>query len=224
MSQATAVHVIDDDAGVRKSLQMVMQAALLNVYVYDSAEQFLDEADLTSPGCIVMDLRMPGVDGLELLQRLRSTRNDMPVIMISGHADVPAAVRGMKLGAVDLLQKPFEPSVLLSLVKKSIDASVVLHRHRIEGDAVRQRFAALTPRERSLLKLVVSGRSNKQIAFDLTISIKTVANHRANLMAKTEALNGADLGRLSTIAGDLAADYIATLGTKAHLHTSSCGK
>jgi two-component system response regulator FixJ len=201
MSQVPCVHVIDDDAGMRKSLKMVMEGASLAVRVYESAEQFLNEINLLSPGCIILDLRMPGLGGIELLQRLRGARNDMPVIIISGHADVAVAVRGMKLGAVDLLQKPFEPSALLSLVKKSIETSTVLHRARSEEEEVRQRFSSLTPRELALLKLVVGGRANKQIATDLGISIKTVANHRASLMAKTQAANAADLARLSTIAG-----------------------
>jgi two-component system response regulator FixJ len=201
MSETPGVHVIDDDPGIRKSLRMVMEAAALPVRVYESAEQFLVEVDLQSPGCIVLDLRMPDLGGIELLQRLWPARNDMVVIIISGHVDVPAAVSGMKLGAVDLLQKPFEPRRLLSLVKTSIETSIALHRRRTEEEAARRRFGALTPRELALLKLVVAGRSNKQIACDLHISVKTVANHRASLMSKTQATNAADLARLSMIAG-----------------------
>lgn len=201
MNQPSVVHVIDDDAGVRRSLQMLLESASLPVRVYESAEEFLDEVGLEQPGCIVLDLRMRGMGGLDLLQRLQSSRNDMPVIIISGHADVSAAVQGMKLGAIDLLQKPFEPSTLLETVKRAIGNSLELHIRRATEESVRRRLSELTPREVDLLRLVVAGRSNKQIAHDLKISIKTVANHRANLMAKTGAINAADLTRMSVMAG-----------------------
>jgi two-component system, LuxR family, response regulator FixJ len=202
MSRETGVivHIIDDDPGMRKSLSMLIESASLPVRAYESAEEFLSDADLKIPACIVLDIRMPGISGIELLQRLRAEMVDTPVVLISGHADVPTTVRGMKLGAIDLLQKPIEPSVLIDTVQRSIDASLAMHRHRTHDDSIRQRFDALTQRESELLKRIVQGQSNKQIAFELEISVKTVANHRASLMNKTGAVNAADLARLYTIA------------------------
>jgi two-component system response regulator FixJ len=201
MKHTAMVHVIDDDLGVRKSLQLVMESASLAVKVYESGEEFLDGVDPERPGCIVLDLRMPEMSGIEVLQRLRASQNEIPAIIISGHADVPAAIRSMKLGAIDLLQKPFEPRSLLDAVQGAIKNSIEGQPRRIEQANIRHRLATLTPRELDLLKLVVAGMPSKRIAADLNISIKTVANHRANLMAKTQALNAADLARMSTMAG-----------------------
>jgi FixJ family two-component response regulator len=208
MSDRSIVHIIDDDPGMRKSLDMLMESASLPARFYESAEAFLEEFDAESCGCLVLDLRMPGMGGLELLQRLRAERNEIPVIVISGHADVSAAVRSMKLGAVDLLQKPFEPKTLIAAVRGALEKHADLLQRHSEQTAVRDRFAGLTPRELDLLKLVVAGRSSKQIAADLQISVKTVANHRASLLAKTGAANGPDLARLSVIAGSTPAKQV----------------
>jgi two-component system, LuxR family, response regulator FixJ len=193
------VHIIDDDAGMRKSLLMLIESASLQARAYELAEEFLGEVDHDQPGCVIADLRMPGMGGLELLQRLRAEMFDIPVILISGHADVATTVRGMKLGAVDMLQKPLEPSVLIEAVRHGIEASRAMHQRRSSDQSIRQRFQGLTPREMELVKLIVSGQSNKQIAIEMGISIKTVANHRASLMTKTGASNAADLARLYTI-------------------------
>jgi FixJ family two-component response regulator len=201
MNAQLLIHVVDDDPGIRKSLLVLLESSGHLPRAYESAEQFLDEADLDQPGCLLLDLQMRGMGGIELLQRLRASGVEMPVILISAHADVPTAVGGMKLGAIDLLQKPFEPHALVEAVRRAIHRSTELHHGRAEQEAIRRRLADLTPRELDLLKLVVAGRSNKQIAGDLNISIKTVANHRASLMAKTGALNAADLTRLSMMAG-----------------------
>jgi two-component system response regulator FixJ len=191
------VHVIDDDPRIRRGLQKLMQSASLPVRLYDSAAEFLKEIDLQQPGCIVLDLRMPGMDGIELLQHLNENRNQLPVIVVSGHADVATAVRSMKLGAFDLLQKPFEPRALLVEIQLALEQSRQGHERRAAQQDIRNRFASLTPRELALLKLVVAGRSNKQIAADLNISMKTVGHHRAKIMAKSRALNGPDLVRMS---------------------------
>lgn len=201
MTSQDVVHVVDDDAGMRKSLQMLFDSAGLEAHTYESAETFLDEVKLDRPGCLVLDLRMRGLGGMELLSRLGAEATVMAVIIISGHADVPTAVRGMKIGALDVLQKPFDPRVLLAAVRDGLEKSRSRYRQRAEELARTRRLAELTPRERDLLKLLVAGRSNKQIAHDLKISIKTVANHRASLMAKTGAVNAADLTRLSVLAG-----------------------
>jgi FixJ family two-component response regulator len=178
-----------------------MQTAGLDARAYPSGEEFLDAAPGQDIGCIVVDLRMAGLNGLDVLQRLRASGNEVPAIIISGHVDVPTAVSGMKLGAVDVLQKPFEPKALLDAVQGAIQKSREMHDTRSERESIRRRLATLTVRELDLLKMIVAGLPNKRIAADLGISIKTVANHRANLMAKTQALNAADLARMSTIAG-----------------------
>jgi FixJ family two-component response regulator len=195
------IHIVDDDSGLRRSLEMMLESASIPVRTYASAEQFLEEMDLALPGCVVLDLRMSGMGGMELLHRLRRDGHAIPIIIVSGHADVPTAVLGMKLGAVDLLQKPFEPGDLMEAWSRAVEADRAAHQQRAQQQAIRQRLAALTDRELELLELIVAGRSNKQVARDLGISIKTVANHRASLMAKTGALNAADLARLSTAAG-----------------------
>jgi len=201
LTVAPTVHIIDDDPAVRKSLKMVMESASLAVRIYESGEAFLDEVDPHQSGCMVLDLRMPGMSGIELLQKLRAANNHVPAIVISGHVDVPTAIRSMKLGAVDLLEKPVEPRVLVDAVRSAIRTSIESQQLRGERDSITQRLARLTPRERALLELLVAGMPNKLIAAKLGISAKTVANHRASLMKKTQALNAADLSRLCTIAG-----------------------
>jgi FixJ family two-component response regulator len=183
---------------MRKSLTMLVESASLVASAYESAENFLADSAADHPGCVVLDLRMPGMSGIDMLQTLRGNMNDIPVIIISAHADVPATVRGMKLGAVDVLQKPVEPTALLDAIRQSLTLSQSLYQQREEALSVRQRFANLTAREMELLALIVDGQPNKQIARTLGISIKTVANHRASLMAKTGAANAADLARLFT--------------------------
>ncbi|HUB24777.1 MAG TPA: response regulator [Tepidisphaeraceae bacterium] len=195
------VHIIDDDAGMRNSLFMLVTSAALAARVYASAEEFLHDAGGQLAGCIVLDLRMPGMSGMDLLQRLRADGNPLPVVVISGHADVPTTVRGMKLGAVDVLTKPVEPATMIEAIRNALRLSTQLQDQQQQSQTIRQRFTSLTSRELELLRCVVAGLSSKQIASQLGISIKTVANHRANLMAKTGALNAADLARLSTLAG-----------------------
>jgi len=196
------VFVVDDDAGVRKSICMALEAAQLAVRPYASAEEFLaDYKNIPSSGCLVLDLSMPGMSGLELLRHLRSQGMHLPVLIVSGTGTVPKAIEAMKLGVVDFLEKPADHRVVVQKVQEALAKDTMQRSSAAEIDAVRQRFAALTERERELLKLVINGRSNKQIAQDMGISIKTVANHRAHLMEKTGALNAADLTRISMIAG-----------------------
>lgn len=203
MIKVPTVHLVDDDIGVRRSLQYLLESASLQVQVYESGEKFLEVIDPLEPGCMVLDLRMPTMSGMTVLQKLRESKNDIPVIVISGHADVSSAINVMKLGAVDLLQKPFDPLTLLDTVRRALENSLEMHRRRLEHEALEHRLADLTPRETQLLKLVVGGRSNKQIALDMNIAFKTVVKHRANLMAKTQATNAADLARITTIVGIL---------------------
>jgi two-component system, LuxR family, response regulator FixJ len=200
MNDTPVVHVIDDDIGVRKSLQYLFESARLTVKVYESGELFLSDFNPLQPGCLVLDLRMPAMSGIGVLERLRANKSDIPAIVISGHADVSSAISIMKLGAFDLMQKPFEPLDLLAAVRNAITKSIEAHHHRSQQDGWNNVVKTLTPREREMLKLVVSGRSNKQIAISMGISFKTVVNHRAHMMAKTHATNAADLARMSTLA------------------------
>lgn len=205
MSRNEMVHIIDDDSGMRNSLKLVMQSEAIPVQTYDSAEAFIDSGidsgKTDVPACVVLDIRMRGKSGLDLLKELRAGGNATPVILISGHADVSMAVAGMKLGAIDVLQKPFDPRQLVGMVRESIERHREILQKQLDEAAMRKMFTSLTDREMELLKLVVAGRSNKQIASDLGISVKTVANHRANLMTKTKALNAADLTRMCVVAG-----------------------
>jgi two-component system, LuxR family, response regulator FixJ len=199
----TTVCVVDDDPGIRKSLEMVLESADLPVQLYPSAELLLDDlrGELRECcGCILLDLQMPRTTGIELLRRLREMGYDSPVIVISGTATVLSAVESMKLGAIDFLEKPIDHRTLLNKVQQALAAYAAKRAEASEVDSVRQRMANLTDRELELVRLIVRGLANKQIAGEMGISIKTVANHRANLMAKTGALNAADLVRMSMIA------------------------
>ena len=201
MDEKQIVYVVDDDAGVRKSMCMAMEAAQLPARAYASAEEFLGDYQPNAPGCVVLDLSMPGMSGLELLKHLRAQGVELPVLIVSGTATVPKAVEAMRLGIVDFLEKPADHRTVMQKVQDALAKDAVRRADAAEVESVRRRFAALTERERELLKLVINGRSNKQIADDMGISIKTVANHRAHLMEKTGALNAADLVRISMIAG-----------------------
>jgi two-component system, LuxR family, response regulator FixJ len=201
MVSPPVVHLVDDDASVRNSIPRLFDSASLDVRVYESGEEFLQCVDPLHIGCVVTDLKMPGMSGIDVLERLRAAQNEIPAIIISGHADVPAAIHCMKLGAVDVLQKPFESVTLLQAVQGALQKSVELYERRLEQNRIQALLAELTPREQELLRLIVIGRSNKQIAMDLHIAFRTVINHRAHLMAKTHAANAADLARMATIAG-----------------------
>jgi len=195
------VHVLDDDKAIRNSLEMLLKSALMPARMYGSAKEFIDGARLDRPGCLVLDLRLPGMGGLELLQQLRAWGSAMSVIVMSGYGDVPTVVKVMNLGAADFLEKPFDPNAMLSAVRRSLTSSRAGHKKWLEEQSIRNRLCALTRRELDLLKQVVAGKSSKEIAAGMRISIKTVANHRASLMAKMGAANAADLTRLSVLAG-----------------------
>jgi two-component system response regulator FixJ len=201
MGEKPIVYVVDDDPGVRKSMCLALQSAQLPARAHASAEEFLADYQPDAPGCIVLDLSMPGMSGLELLKHLRARGVQLPVLVVSGTATVPKAIEAMKLGVVDFLEKPADHRTVLQKVQEALAKDASQRAGSAEVGAIRRRFAALTERERELLKLLINGRSNKQIADDMGISIKTVANHRAHLMEKTGALNAADLVRISMIAG-----------------------
>ena len=198
------VCVVDDDPGMRKSLEMVLDSADLRARMYSGADEMLRELSCDPGrrccGCLLLDLQMPGMTGIELLRRLRELGYDAPVIVVTGTATVLSAVESMKLGAVDFLEKPVDHRTLINKVQQALAAYAAKRAEASEVEAIRARMADLTDRELELVRLVVSGLANKQIATEMGISIKTVANHRANLMAKTGALNAADLVRMTMIA------------------------
>jgi two-component system response regulator FixJ len=195
MNQKT-VFVIDDDQEVREALQLLMESVGLKVEVYDSAQGFLDAFDPEKPGCIVLDVRMPGMSGLELQSKLSEKPICPPIIIITGHGDVPMAVRAVQAGAVDFLEKPFNDQALLDSVHRAIEKD---SRQRGEASHIADiqcRYDRLTPREKEVLDFVISGSRNKIIAAELGVSQSTVEAHRAKVMEKMEADTLSDLMRM----------------------------
>ncbi len=209
MTSAPVVYVVDDDAGMRRSLRMVIRLAGLQTADYPSAQTFLAEYDRRQPGCLVLDLRMPKMGGLELQSILKEQDVLLPVIVVTGHSDVPSAVRSLKLGAVDFLEKPVRPDTLLKRIREAIDLDAEQRELCRKQEKILNRLNRLSSRERQVTNLVAIGMSNKQIAAHLALSQKTVANHRASVIKKTGAVNSADLVRMVTLAGAL----LDTLGT-----------
>ena len=187
------VYVVDDDEGVRDSLQWLLEGKDYRVRCYDSAETFLSRYDPREVACLIVDIRMGGMTGLELQDRLVERKSPLPIVFITGHGDVPMAVTTMKKGAMDFIQKPFQEDALVSLVERMLDQAKEAfseHQNSASRDAL---LAKLTSREAQVLERIVAGRLNKQIADDLGISIKTVEAHRANIMEKLNANTVADL-------------------------------
>ena len=195
MSVSGLVHLIDDDEDVRRAVAFLLGTAGLAVKVYESASAFLDRCDDFQSGCIVSDVRIPGIDGLELLRRLNQKGSRLPVIIMTGHADVALAVAAMKEGAVDFIEKPFPDEVLLAAIQAALDReekSVGSNAHVAE---VRKRLASLTAREKEVLDGLLAGHPNKTIAYDLGISPRTIEVHRANVMTKMAAASLSELVR-----------------------------
>jgi len=191
------VYVVDDDEGVRDSLQWLLEGKDYRVRCYDSAETFLSRYDPREVACLIVDIRMGGMTGLELQDRLVERKSPLPIVFITGHGDVPMAVNTMKKGAMDFIQKPFEEAALVSLVERMLDQAKEAfseHQQSASRDAL---LAKLTSREAQVLERIVAGRLNKQIADDLGISIKTVEAHRANIMEKLNANTVADLLKIA---------------------------
>jgi FixJ family two-component response regulator len=187
------VRVVDDDAGVLKSLDRLLRSAGFAVRTFPSSQDFLQQHDGTAPGCVVLDLSMPGIDGLQLQQALARAGDSCPVIFITGYGDIPSSVRAMKAGAVDFLTKPFDQKQLLAAVRTAIDKDRSTRAARAERSSIGVRVAALTPREREVMVHVVAGHLNKQIAADLGIAEKTVKVHRARVMKKMGVASVAEL-------------------------------
>lgn len=201
MTVEAAVHVVDDDDAVRDSLGLLLQADGWAVYLHASAAGFLGDHREAARGCIVADLRMPGMDGLELLRRLAARGDALPVVMVTGHGDVPLAVQAMKAGAFDFIEKPFDGERLLAVVRAAVARS---GERRVVDEATleaRNRVQALTAREREVLELLVAGKPNKLIAYDLGISARTVEIHRARVMEKLGVRSLPEAVRLALAAG-----------------------
>ncbi|HWX60462.1 response regulator FixJ [Bradyrhizobium sp.] len=198
---ARKVHVIDDDAAMRDSLNFLLDSAGFEVTLFETAQQFLDALPALAFGCVISDVRMPGIDGIELLKRLRTLNSGFPIVVMTGHGDVPLAVEAMKLGAMDFLEKPFEDERLIAM----IEAALRVAEPAAKSDAVAQdiaaRVASLSPRERQVMDGLVAGLSNKLIAREYDISPRTIEVYRANVMTKMQAGSLSELVRLAMRAG-----------------------
>jgi two-component system response regulator FixJ len=197
------VFVVDDDSAVRDALRFLMRSVGLTVETFSSAAEFLDAYRDDRAGCLVLDIRMPGMTGLELQDKLIERRSILPIIFITGHGDVPMAVEAMQAGAMDFIQKPFRDQDLLDRIHQAIDKDAKTRQSLGELAAIRTRLASLTPREREVMDLVVHGKANKVIAGDLDLSQRTVEIHRARVMEKMEASSLAHLVRMVLEVGEL---------------------
>jgi two-component system response regulator FixJ len=198
MSDKTVIHVIDDDAAMRDSLAFLLDVNGFAPKVHESATAFLGGVDLASLACVISDIRMPGMNGIELVRKLKGAGSSCPVILITGHGDVALAVEAMKAGAADFIEKPFDDDALLGAIRVALQA---LQGDNAAKKAAEARLADLSPRERDVLQGLVAGKINKVIAHDLSISPRTVEVYRANLMAKTGARSMSELMRIALAAG-----------------------
>ena len=201
MAPRGKVYVIDDDEAMRDSLNFLLDAADFDVTLFESAQHFLDALPGVDFGCVVSDVRMPGVDGIELLKRLRASRNPLPVLIMTGHGDVPLAVEAMKLGAVDFLEKPFEDDRLIGMIDVALKQAESGARSEAAALDIAARVESLSPRERQVMEGLVAGLSNKLIAREYDISPRTIEVYRANVMTKMQAGSLSELVRLAMRGG-----------------------
>jgi FixJ family two-component response regulator len=187
MATVTPIVFIVDDVSVRESLELLIQNEGWQAETFESAQGFLDHPRAALPSCLILDVSLPGLNGLELQQRVAAERTDMPIIFITGHGDIPMTVRAMKVGAIEFLTKPFNDEALLSAIRQALQRSRVALSHEAEIWQLRNSYALLTPRERQVMALVVSGLLNKQIGGELGISEITVKAHRGQVMQKMKA-------------------------------------
>ncbi len=197
MQDNFVVHIVDDDEAVRQSLAFLLSTAGVPVRVYDSATSFLDGLASLQSGCLITDVRMPDMTGIELLQRLRAKAIELPVIVITGHGDIPLAVEAMKSGAIDFIEKPFAEEAILRAVRVAEGYVERQGRRSEEETAVAARLQSLSERERQVLDGLVAGKANKTIAYELGISPRTVEVYRANLMTKMQAKSLSELIRMA---------------------------
>jgi FixJ family two-component response regulator len=196
-SASPIVFVVDDDVSVRESLELLIQHEGWQPKTFASAQAFLDCPRAVVPSCLVLDVSLPGLDGLELQKRVAVERVDMPIIFITGYGDVPKSVQAMKRGAVEFLTKPFNDEVLLTAIRQALDRSRIALAHQTEMREIRDCYASLTPREQQVMALVVSGLLNKQVGGELGISEITVKAHRGQVMQKMKANSVADLVKMA---------------------------
>jgi RNA polymerase sigma factor (sigma-70 family) len=198
MSDAGAiVFVVDDDEAVRDSLVLLFESEGLAARPFASADEVLAKLEREQPGCIVADVRMPGMSGVELLEKLKAQRATLPIILITGHGDVPMAVAALKAGADDFFEKPFDDAQLVASVRAALDRTNEDRRRAVEEDELRARLASLTAREREVMDLIVAGHSNKMVAARLAISPRTVEVYRARVMEKMQARSLAEIVRMA---------------------------
>lgn len=203
MSQLGNVYVIDDDPAMRDSLDFLLSAAGFNVKLFDSALAFLKDLPDLALGCVVSDVRMPGMDGIDLLRRLKQGPKTLPVIVMTGHGDIPLAVEAMKLGAKDFLEKPFEDERLVIMISAALSQPANHSKNTSINADIALRIASLSPRERQVMDGLVAGLSNKLIARDYNISPRTIEVYRANVMTKMQASSISELVRLAMRGGIL---------------------
>jgi two-component system response regulator FixJ len=203
MSDRGKVYVIDDDEAMRDSLDFLLGSAGFHVTLFESAHHFLDAVSSIDFGCVVSDVRMPGIDGIELLKRMKASHSAFPVVIMTGHGDVPLAVEAMKLGAVDFLEKPFEDDRLIGMIDAALRQAETSARSEAVTLDIGARLAALSPRERQVMDGLIAGLSNKLIAKEYDISPRTIEVYRANVMTKMQAGSLSELVRLAIRAGAL---------------------
>jgi two-component system response regulator FixJ len=201
MTDKRTIHVVDDEDAIRRSVGFMLRTAGFAVETYASGTAFLAQVATATAGCVLLDIRMPGLDGLEVQQALSERGSLLPVIMLTGHGDVTLAVRAIKAGAVDFLEKPFDKAVLISAIEEAFKRSEATDKLTLDAADAVIRLAILTPRERDVLEGMVRGQPNKITAYELGISTRTVEVHRANLMTKLELRSLSDVLRLSFAAG-----------------------
>ena len=200
MANEAVVHVIDDDAAARDALAFLLDCSEIPTRTYESARQFLASLDLLERGCIITDVRMPEMNGLELVDRLKALGVTTPVIVITGHADVPMAIQAMHSGVADFIEKPFSDEAILTAVRTALASQETRGVLEVERDSVREKIAMLSGREREVMDRLVEGKANKMIAFELSISARTVEVYRANVMTKLQARTLSELVRMVMVA------------------------
>jgi len=201
MSSMPKVYVIDDDAAMRDSLNFLLDAANFEVALFESATNFLEVLPRLDFGCVISDIRMPGIDGIELLRQMKLLDSRFPIVIITGHGDVPLAVEAMKLGAVDFLEKPFEDDRLIGIIEAAIRQNEPAAKDEAVTQDIAARIESLSPRERQVMDGLIAGRSNKMIARNYDISPRTIEVYRANVMTKMQAGSLSELVRLAMRAG-----------------------
>jgi len=190
------VYVVDDDQAVRDSLRWLIESVGLKVKTFSNGQELLENFNEAEISCLVLDVRMPGISGLDLQQRLKNMNAKIPVIIVTGHADVPMAIQAMKAGAFDFIEKPYSDQLLLERIQCAIEQDDCFKKQQAVNNEINERIDSLTPREKEVMGLVVGGHSNKSIAKELGVSIKTVEVHRGNLMSKMKAQSLSELVRL----------------------------